>query len=172
MFNKVLQPKLLCDRKLKSWWRKRKIIPRLKEEKDEEAQDEMNKKKEVEVSPWEEDYELLVCEGLFSEYLEMGKSYQKVLHRQDSCPVIGCIECWLTAHLCSPQWFSLGSSRSLWPRVLSHRYSLLLITGWRFVWMLRSLWVNIAAQWWSELRISASGFPSCNSSLKSPSLAM
>lgn len=27
-----------------------------------------------EVSPWEADYQLLVCEGLFSEYLEMGES--------------------------------------------------------------------------------------------------
>lgn len=164
MFNKVLQLKLLCDRKLKSWWRKRKISPRLKEEKDEEAQGEINEKKEVEVSPWEEDYELLVCEGLFSEYLEMGKSYQKVLHRQYSCPLIGCVEYWLTAPPRSPQWFSLASSPSLWLRVLSPRYLLSLITGWRFVWMLRSLWVNIAAQWWSELRISASGFPSCSSS--------
>lgn len=26
-----------------------------------------------EVTPWEENYELLLCEGLFSEYLEMGQ---------------------------------------------------------------------------------------------------
>lgn len=61
---------------MKSWWRKRRISPRLKEakgEKEDEAQRELKRNKEEEVSPWEADYELLVCEGLFSEYLEMGK---------------------------------------------------------------------------------------------------
>lgn len=32
------------------------------------------KKEEKKLSPWEADYQLLVCEGLFSEYLEMGES--------------------------------------------------------------------------------------------------
>lgn len=44
------------------------MSPRLKEEKVQECQEE------EELSPWEEDYQLLVCEGLFSEYLEMGES--------------------------------------------------------------------------------------------------
>lgn len=30
--------------------------------------------RQEEASPWEADYQLLVCEGLFSEYLEMGES--------------------------------------------------------------------------------------------------
>lgn len=34
----------------------------------------MKRNKEEEICPWEADYELLVCEGLFSEYLEMGES--------------------------------------------------------------------------------------------------
>lgn len=34
----------------------------------------MKEKGKEEVSPWEADYQLLVCEGLFDEYLEMGKS--------------------------------------------------------------------------------------------------
>lgn len=46
----------------------------MKEEKGEEVQREVKKGEEDEVSPWEADYQLLVCEGLFSEYLEMGKS--------------------------------------------------------------------------------------------------
>ncbi|XP_033996351.1 anoctamin-7-like [Trematomus bernacchii] len=60
--------------KLKSWWQKRNRSPRLKEEKGEKEEkgkgDEEEEGKE-EVCPWEADYQLLVCEGLFSEYLEM-----------------------------------------------------------------------------------------------------
>lgn len=63
----------LSGRKLKSWWQKRKISPRLKEVKKEKGEEAQKEDKE-EVSPWEADYQLLVCEGLFSEYLEMGKS--------------------------------------------------------------------------------------------------
>ncbi|XP_033933005.2 anoctamin-7-like [Pseudochaenichthys georgianus] len=55
--------------KLKSWWQKRNRRPRLKEQKGEK--DEEKGEKEEEVCPWEADYQLLVCEGLFSEYLEM-----------------------------------------------------------------------------------------------------
>ncbi|XP_034096595.1 anoctamin-7 [Gymnodraco acuticeps] len=72
--------------KLKSWWQKRNRSPRLKEqkgEKDEEGKGEKDEEQkgekdeegkgdeEEEVCPWEADYQLLVCEGLFSEYLEM-----------------------------------------------------------------------------------------------------
>lgn len=46
-----------------------KVRPKLKE-----ANEEVNGTRR-EVSPWESDYELLVCEGLFSEYLEMGKLF-------------------------------------------------------------------------------------------------
>lgn len=63
----------LFGRKLKSWWQKRKISPRMKEVKKEKGEEAQKEEKE-EVSPWEADYQLLVCEGLFSEYLEMGKS--------------------------------------------------------------------------------------------------
>lgn len=67
----------LFGRKLKSWWQKKKISSRpeeVKEKEGEEAQREVKGEKEEEVSPWEEDYQLLICEGLFSEYLEMGES--------------------------------------------------------------------------------------------------
>lgn len=43
--------------------------PQLKEKLD-KAGEEVETGKGV--SPWEADYQLLVCEGLFSEYLEMG----------------------------------------------------------------------------------------------------
>lgn len=44
-----------------SWWQRMKMSPQVK-------------KKGEELSPWEADYQLLVCEGLFGEYLEMGES--------------------------------------------------------------------------------------------------
>uniref|UniRef100_A0A3B5AXA3 Anoctamin n=1 Tax=Stegastes partitus TaxID=144197 RepID=A0A3B5AXA3_9TELE len=58
--------------KLKSWWQKRKLRPQLKEKKKKGAnEEEAQGDEEEEVRPWEDDYQLLVCEGLFSEYLEM-----------------------------------------------------------------------------------------------------
>lgn len=66
----------LFGRKFRAWWQKRKISPRRKEVKEEDGE-EAHKGRKVEeevVPPWEADYQLLVCEGLFSEYLEMGKS--------------------------------------------------------------------------------------------------
>lgn len=39
-----------------------------------EAEGEEARMETEEVPPWEADYQLLVCEGLFSEYLEMGMS--------------------------------------------------------------------------------------------------
>lgn len=78
----------LCGRKVMAWWQKRKMSPRLKQVEREEMQNgekEMKEelKKEVkeevkeaeEVFPWEVDYQLLACEGLFSEYLEMGECW-------------------------------------------------------------------------------------------------
>uniref|UniRef100_A0A8C6TK48 Anoctamin n=1 Tax=Neogobius melanostomus TaxID=47308 RepID=A0A8C6TK48_9GOBI len=44
--------------KLKTWWQRRGLRVNQDEEKKQE------------VSPWERDYQLLVCEGLFDEYLE------------------------------------------------------------------------------------------------------
>lgn len=54
-----------------AWWHKRKMSPQLKKQKSEEGEESL---KFEEVTPWEADYQLLVCEGLFSEYLEMGGS--------------------------------------------------------------------------------------------------
>uniref|UniRef100_A0A3B5MCC3 Anoctamin n=1 Tax=Xiphophorus couchianus TaxID=32473 RepID=A0A3B5MCC3_9TELE len=49
--------------KVQAWWQKNKIRP--PQMAGEGTQTMMN------VSPWEADYDLLVCEGLFGEYLEM-----------------------------------------------------------------------------------------------------
>ncbi|XP_041796880.1 anoctamin-7 [Chelmon rostratus] len=76
--------------KLKSWWQKRKISPRLKEVKEEKAEEihkEMKREEEDEGSPWEADYQLLVCEGLFSEYLEMVIQFGFITIFVAACPL-------------------------------------------------------------------------------------
>uniref|UniRef100_A0A673H7G8 Anoctamin n=1 Tax=Sinocyclocheilus rhinocerous TaxID=307959 RepID=A0A673H7G8_9TELE len=54
--------------KLKTWWHRRKLKPAPSQE----VIDEPDSKPEL--SPWEANYQLLVCEGLFDEYLEMSES--------------------------------------------------------------------------------------------------
>ncbi|XP_031159665.1 anoctamin-7 isoform X3 [Sander lucioperca] len=63
--------------KLKSWCQKRKM--RLKEEEEREEEEK--------VSPWEEDYQLLLCEGLFSEYMEMVIQFGFVTIFVAACPL-------------------------------------------------------------------------------------
>ncbi|XP_039632779.1 anoctamin-7 isoform X2 [Perca fluviatilis] len=71
--------------KLMSWWQKRKMRPRLKEVKEEEEEEE--REEEENVSPWEEDYQLLLCEGLFSEYLEMVIQFGFITIFVAACPL-------------------------------------------------------------------------------------
>ncbi|XP_039895699.1 anoctamin-7 isoform X3 [Simochromis diagramma] len=66
--------------KVKSWWQKRKLNPQLKEA-GQEAQ------RQEEASPWEADYQLLVCEGLFSEYLEMVIQFGFITIFVAACPL-------------------------------------------------------------------------------------
>ncbi|XP_051255589.1 anoctamin-7 isoform X2 [Dicentrarchus labrax] len=88
--------------KLKSWWQKRKISPRVKKVKKEEAKEaqmevktgegeqaqrEVEGEEEEEVAPWEADYQLLVCEGLFSEYLEMVIQFGFITIFVAACPL-------------------------------------------------------------------------------------
>lgn len=61
-----LPPTFTPHSKIKKWWQRQKLHP---------AQREKGAKNDPEAeAPWETDYELLVCEGLFDEYLEMGES--------------------------------------------------------------------------------------------------
>ncbi|XP_073346623.1 anoctamin-7 isoform X2 [Pagrus major] len=79
----------LCP-KLKAWWQKRKISPRpkeVKEEDGEEAHGAVKGEEEEEVPPWEADYQLLVCEGLFSEYLEMVIQFGFITIFVAACPL-------------------------------------------------------------------------------------
>nr|XP_020442137.1 anoctamin-7 [Monopterus albus] len=71
--------------KLKSWWQRRKMNTRLKEDEVKEAH--MEEQQEEGVSPWEADYQLLECEGLFSEYLEMVIQFGFITIFVAACPL-------------------------------------------------------------------------------------
>ncbi|XP_071352161.1 anoctamin-7 isoform X2 [Trachinotus anak] len=78
--------------KLRSWWQKRRMSPRLREVKKEEGEEaqmeeQQGAEEEEEVSPWEADYQLLVCEGLFSEYLEMVIQFGFITIFVAACPL-------------------------------------------------------------------------------------
>ncbi|XP_070685237.1 anoctamin-7 [Pempheris klunzingeri] len=78
--------------KLRSWWQKRKIRPRPKEGEEEEEgggeeEEKEEEEEEVGTAPWQEDYQLLVCEGLFSEYLEMVIQFGFITIFVAACPL-------------------------------------------------------------------------------------
>ncbi|XP_023273268.1 anoctamin-7 [Seriola lalandi dorsalis] len=77
--------------KVRTWWQKRRMSPRLREVKKEEGEEvqweEQQQQQEEEVSPWVADYQLLVCEGLFSEYLEMVIQFGFITIFVAACPL-------------------------------------------------------------------------------------
>ncbi|CAM4556395.1 unnamed protein product [Leuciscus chuanchicus] len=67
--------------KLKTWWHRRKLKPAPSQEVIDEPDTS------PEISPWESNYQLLVCEGLFDEYLEMVLQFGFITIFVAACPL-------------------------------------------------------------------------------------
>uniref|UniRef100_A0A8C2BPN1 Anoctamin n=1 Tax=Cyprinus carpio TaxID=7962 RepID=A0A8C2BPN1_CYPCA len=67
--------------KLKTWWHRRKLKPAPSQELIDEPDGQPD------LSPWEANYQLLVCEGLFDEYLEMVLQFGFITIFVAACPL-------------------------------------------------------------------------------------
>ncbi|XP_040039244.2 anoctamin-7 [Gasterosteus aculeatus] len=73
--------------KLRCWWQKRKSSHWPKQAREKGGDEERTEVQEEEVFPWETDYQLLGCEGLFSEYLEMVIQFGFITIFVAACPL-------------------------------------------------------------------------------------
>lgn len=103
---------------------------------------------------WEEDYQLVECEGLFEEYLEMGMYY--LLYLKDMMS-LHAITYSINMFLIVLQYSNLDSSPSSWQRSPSLHSSHSSTTGWKSVWMPTSLHASTGVRWQSAPRTLESG---------------
>ncbi|XP_008307804.1 anoctamin-7 [Cynoglossus semilaevis] len=73
--------------KLKSWWQKRSLNQKQQGEKKKDGVEKSQSQQQKEITPWEKDYQLLLCEGLLTEYLEMVIQFGFITVFVAACPL-------------------------------------------------------------------------------------
>lgn len=154
-------------RKLRCWWHKHKLLSTKKKAVEEGGP------VPAEQAPWVVNHQLLAFEGLFDEYLEMGRNRPHAWSSGlcssgssgkgpgDAAVVAAALN--LSSSF-SFQSCSLASSPFLWLPVPWHPSLPCSTTGWRSAWTPASSSVITGGPWLSGHRASASGSPSWRSS--------